>query len=201
MISQGSILAMIARFDTAHQRMRAELAADQARLHHLAHHDPLTGLPNRHHLFNRLTETVATIVGPADDDARGVRAGVFYLDVDWFKTVNDTHGHDVGDRLLRAVADRLREHTHPTDTLARIGGDEFVLICPHVRTPDDARAVVDRLHRELAAPVEPGPPAALTLSIGYTLARPGTDPAEIIASADTAMYASRAKARAQTDTT
>lgn len=161
-ISQGSILAMIARFDTAHQKLRGELAADQARLHHLAHHDQLTGLPNRHLLFHRLADTVAAATDSLDQE---VRAAVFYLDVDWFKTINDTHGHGVGDHLLRVVADRLREHTHPADTLARIGGDEFVLICPHVRTPDDAQAVSARLHHRLAAPVDGYPQAVLTLSI------------------------------------
>ncbi len=146
--------------------------------------------------FDRLTDTVATAT---DADDAGVRAGAFYLDVDWFKTVNDTHGHDVGDQLLCAVAGRLREHTHPPDTLARIGGDEFVLVCPHVRTPDDAQAVLARLHHELAAPVEQCLQVVLTLNIGYTLTHPGADPAESIARADTAMYAFRTEARAQAD--
>lgn len=95
------------------------------------------------------------------------------------------------------VADRLREHTHPTDTLARIGGDEFVLVCPHVRTPDEAQAVSARLQRELAAPVDRYPQAVLTLSIGYTLASPGSDPTDVITRADTDMYANRAKKRAR----
>ncbi len=201
--SRGSLLALIARFDTAHQRVRTELGDEQARLHHLAHHDPLTGLPNRRHLLDRLTDTVATTAHPDPEDAdgsadaTGARAGVFYLDVDRFKAVNDTHGHDIGDRLLRLVADRLREHTHPTDTLARIGGDEFVLICPHVHTPDDARAALHRLHHQLSAPVMQYPQAALTVSIGCALAHPGADPAELIARADTAMYIFRTQNRAQ----
>lgn len=161
-------------------------------------------------MVDRLTDTVASPgPGPDLEDADadggagdvGVRAGVFYLDVDRFKAVNDTHGHDVGDRVLRVVADRLREHTHPTDTLARIGGDEFVLICAHVHTPDDAQAVLTRLHHELGAPLGQYPQAVLGVSIGCALAHPGDDPAELIARADTAMYSSRAQARARADIT
>lgn len=233
-----SILAMVAQFDTAHQALRAALAAEQARWQHLAHHDPLTGLPNRQHLFDRLTETL-TPTGPGDDPpvtagggpvvppgptgdgavlgssphgttpgVVGVRAGVFYLDVDRFKTVNDTYGHDIGDQVLRAVATRLRAHTHPSDTLARIGGDEFVVLCPHVHTTPAAETMLAQLRHHLAGPVHAASPAGVTaagataaevtVSGGHTLARAGDDPVAVVAAADTAMYTTRAAERGPT---
>jgi len=189
-----SITAMVSQFDLAHQALRVQLATDQARLQHLAHHDPLTGLPNRRHLLDRLAHMLLAADDPAGPPQQ---VGVFYLDVDRFKQVNDTFGHDVGDRLLQAVAHRVREHAHPGDTVARLGGDEFLLVCPHVNDQAGAEMVVARLHHALSLDYPENALFHPTTSIGFTLARPGDDPVAVIAAADAAMYRTRRATRAQ----
>ena len=111
----------------------------QARTAHMAHHDTLTGLPNRLLLRDRLEQALAAI------PRGGNPVAIHYLDLDGFKPVNDRYGHAIGDDLLKAVADRLRHETRPTDTAARIGGDEFIVLQTGIRTSGDAEVLAKRL--------------------------------------------------------
>ncbi len=115
--------------------------AVEARLDRAARHDPLTGLINRGELLRLLAA-----IDPHDD---GPHVAVIFLDLDGFKLVNDTRGHQVGDELLVAVARRIRAAVRPEDSLARLGGDEFVVLCPRLAEPADARAVAERVRATL----------------------------------------------------
>jgi diguanylate cyclase (GGDEF)-like protein len=163
-------------------------ASEHDRLRDLALHDALTGLPNRALLADRLDLALA---GTA---RTGARVLVAFCDLDDFKTVNDTAGHAVGDHVLVTVAARLREAVRPADTVARVGGDEFVVLCPDV--PDEASAgeIADRLLAALRAPVLlDGVACHHGGSIGVALSAAGPDgarttPSGLLHAADLAMY-------------
>ncbi len=162
-----------------------ERKARETRLSHRASHDALTGLPNRAHFLDQLARCLA-------DDAR--TCAVLFLDLDHFKAINDHHGHGVGDRLLAAVAGRLRGAVRDGDTLARLGGDEFTLLIPQVADAAEARAVADRLTAALAEPVVvDGQAHEVAASVGIAVCGPAhTRPEEVLRDADKALY--RAKA-------
>jgi diguanylate cyclase (GGDEF)-like protein/excisionase family DNA binding protein len=143
-------------------------------------HDPLTGLPNRTLLARRLDEALGDHAGVA----------VLFLDVDRFKDINDTFGHQAGDELLRRVAERLRAATDAHDTLARFGGDEFVLVCRDVGGERGAMAVAQRLLAALAAPISHRDrDLFVTASIGVVVPDgPRQSPEELLRDADVAMY-------------
>jgi diguanylate cyclase (GGDEF)-like protein len=146
-----------------------------------ATHDALTGLANRIHLAEQIT---AVLAEPA------ATAAVLLLDLDRFKEVNDVLGHDVGDRLLVVVADRLRECVPDDATVARLGGDEFAILLPHLSgCPAEVTEFADRLAQRLADPVA-FDEAMLTpeVSIGVALSTPTEPQAELLRQADTAMY-------------
>ena len=113
--------------------------AYEAQLHHLALHDELTGLANRTLLLDRLASALAQA------PRHMATVGVLYVDLDHFKPVNDVHGHDAGDALLRSLAARLTETARPGDTVARIGGDEFVVMCPELAGETEAISVAGRI--------------------------------------------------------
>jgi diguanylate cyclase (GGDEF)-like protein len=162
----------------------------EARIAHMAHHDPLTELPNRT-LFNvRLSEALARA-------RRGEQFALFCLDLDRFKDINDTLGHPIGDALLRAVTDRLRAGIRPTDTLARMGGDEFALIQSRLEQPGDAIALAERLIAALQEPFElEGYHVTSGSSIGIAVAPDdGTDGDSLLRRADMALYAAKAEGR------
>ena len=127
-------------------------------------HDDLTGLPNRALLLDRLTHALARTrheVAPAS---------LLLLDLDGFKTVNDTHGHPAGDHLLQQLAERLTALLRPEDTAARLGGDEFVVLCEHT-TADQATVVAERLRTAVATPFTLGAhTVTLTASVGVSTA-------------------------------
>ncbi len=161
-------------------------------LRHQATHDGLTGLPNRAYFLDRLRRALVPTEGV------GRACAVLCLDLDHFKRVNDQHGHDAGDRLLIAVAARLRGAVRPGDTLARLGGDEFVALLEAVADAGAAEAVAGRL---LAALVEPvaidGRGHAVTASIGIALCGPGhARPDDLLRDADAALYRAKAAGRA-----
>jgi diguanylate cyclase (GGDEF)-like protein/PAS domain S-box-containing protein len=160
-----------------------------AELTHRAMHDPLTGLPNRIVLLDRLEHALTY----ARRERRNV--GVLFLDLDDFKSVNDTHGHDVGDELLRQVAERLREVSRSCDTVVRLGGDEFVVLCEGSGTAEGLRAFADRLTEALARPY---PVADLelctTASVGVATGD-GPDAATLLRRADAAMYRRKQRRR------
>ena len=155
---------------------------EQMRL--LAQYDPLTGLPNRALLADRLQ--MALVQAKRDGDM----VALLYLDLDNFKPVNDRFGHAAGDHLLREVAARLRDTVRDSDTVARIGGDEFILLLPAVKSKDDVLAVGAKILQVLAEPFSlPGGTASVTASIGgaiYPLH--GADGKELTRRADAAMY-------------
>ncbi len=156
----------------------------EARLRHQGEHDDLTGLPNRHQLQRRLAEvTAAGRVGP--------EVGVFFIDVDGTKTVNDALGHEAGDDLLRAVASRLLGRIRPGDLLARYGGDELVALIEPL-SAQDAPAFAERLLGAFSDPIQlNGQVVAVTASLGFTSCREGSDPASLLREADSAMYAAK----------
>jgi len=163
-------------------------ASEHDRLRDLALHDALTGLPNRTLLADRLDLALA---GTA---RTGARVLVAFCDLDDFKAVNDTGGHAVGDHVLVTIAGRLRDAVRPADTVARVGGDEFVVLCPDV--PDEASAgeIADRLLAALRAPVlVDGIACHRGGSIGVALSAAGQDgarttPSGLLHAADIAMY-------------
>jgi diguanylate cyclase (GGDEF)-like protein len=156
--------------------------AVEARLDRAARHDPLTGLINRSELVRLLAA-----LDPHDD---GPNVAVIYLDLDGFKLVNDSRGHQVGDELLVAVARRIRAAIRPEDSLARLGGDEFVVVCPRLADPADARAVAERVRATLDTPVSiEGREHRISMSLGISLSRSGrVNPPELLRQADMAMY-------------
>jgi diguanylate cyclase (GGDEF)-like protein len=154
----------------------------RARLDREAREDPLTGLINRGELLRQLAGL--------DRASGGPHVAVIFVDLDGFKMVNDTRGHQVGDELLVAVARRIRAAVRPEDSLARIGGDEFVVLCPKLADPQDVRAVAERVRSTLDQPVSvEGRAHRISMSVGISVARADSiDPANLLRQADMAMY-------------
>jgi diguanylate cyclase (GGDEF)-like protein/PAS domain S-box-containing protein len=165
---------------TEHRRDRDALA-------HQAVHDPLTGLFNRTLLLDRLTTALA----------RGDAVGVILLDLDQFKLVNDSLGHQAGDEVLIAIATRLAAVTNATDTLARLGGDEFVVLCERLSGPLDAVDRASRLAAALTLPLELASGShTLTASIGVATSHgPAETAGTLLGDADAAMYRAKASGR------
>jgi diguanylate cyclase (GGDEF)-like protein/PAS domain S-box-containing protein len=163
----------------------------QTRLRHQAMHDPLTELPNRTLFFERLGDLLNT-------DAPDARIGICYLDVDGFKVINDTLGHDVGDQLLQTVARRLdRSISDEGQLVARMGGDEFVVLIEHSTGTDDVVGVAEKALDTVRAPVHvAGHEISISASIGVVeRAVHGTTPAELMKAADTTLYWAKADGR------
>ena len=166
-----------------------ERRAAERLLEHQALHDPLTGLPNRALFLDRLQHALARARRP------GTSLAVFFCDVDDFKDVNDSLGHDAGDELLIALPPRLREGLRAGDTVARFGGDEFVILCEGLDSEGEAIRIAERIGAAFALPFElEGRLHHLSVSVGVVFARGGAATAtEVLRDADAAMY--RAKAR------
>ncbi len=169
-----------------------ELRNAEARVEHLAFHDPLTNLPNRLLLLDRLHRALLQSAG----NGRGV--AVFFIDLDRFKFVNDTLGHHCGDAVLTEVGIRLRLNARSTDTVSRIGGDEFVVICPDVCSDRDVNTIADGLQKAIAEPILIGDQiASVDASIGIAFGL-GHDGAEsLLRDADQAMYLAKDRGRAR----
>jgi diguanylate cyclase (GGDEF)-like protein/PAS domain S-box-containing protein len=153
-------------------------------IHYMAHHDALTGLPNRRLMQDRLNQAIMS----ARRKQRHV--AVLFLDLDRFKVVNDTLGHDTGDFILKDVARRLVSCVREGDTVSREGGDEFVIILPDLERPEHARVVADKIVKDLARPVEIGAHEIhVTPSIGIShYPNDATDVHQLLKHADNAMY-------------
>jgi diguanylate cyclase (GGDEF)-like protein len=168
------------------ERKRAEQALLESReyLRYMAHHDPLTHLPNRVLFYDRLKYAIT--------QARRYKREValLFLDLDGFKAVNDTLGHDIGDMLLQEVAHRLSACVRESDTVARMGGDEFTTILPDIYQREDATIVAQKILASLVQPfIIAGHSLSVTASIGLSLyPSDTTDMEELIRQADHAMY-------------
>jgi diguanylate cyclase (GGDEF)-like protein/PAS domain S-box-containing protein len=163
----------------------------EARVHHMAYHDALTGLPNRALLSERLDRAMLA----ARRDGR--KLAVMFIDLDRFKTINDSLGHLTGDHLLKEVANRLCRVVRAVDTVARLGGDEFVVLVPGVRTLDECALVGDKIIAALAEPVRfEGRSLHISPSIGICLCPDdGEDVETLMRKADAAMYHAKASGR------
>jgi diguanylate cyclase (GGDEF)-like protein len=188
----GQILADVATAYIFNAQARAEATESAEALRHRALHDPLTKLPNRMLMEDRLRQALAK-------SARtGMRTGVLFVDLDRFKAINDTYGHLVGDRLLIAVAERLSNTLRPSDTLARIAGDEFLVVLEGISDLEHAEQIADRIHGALKLPFAIEPNAiSVSASIGVAVADAGDRAADLVLHADGALYASKHGGRGQ----
>jgi diguanylate cyclase len=169
-----------------YQSLRYEtrsLATREARLTALAHVDPVTLLPNRRALAMRLQNTLERLRLSSDT------AAIIYLDLDDFKTVNDTFGHTTGDAALSVIGGRLQAGLRRDDMVARLGGDEFVILLESPGQESTILQVAERIGNVLREPlIIDGNKICVTASIGAVLIQPGDDPARLLNKADMAMY-------------
>jgi diguanylate cyclase (GGDEF)-like protein/PAS domain S-box-containing protein len=192
---ERAVAERTAELQAANQRLEIEVGerkmAEQ-RAKHLADHDALTGLPNRRLLEDRLTQALALSYRNRKQTA------VMFVDLDRFKTINDSLGHAVGDLLLREVALRLVNQLRIGDTICRIGGDEFVVVLPEIKRASDAAQVAQKVIEELSRPI-PADERELTVtpSIGIAVfPDDGRDAETLIRNSDAAMYHAKEMGRA-----
>jgi diguanylate cyclase (GGDEF)-like protein len=187
----GQTLADVATVYVVHGRERERARQEAEQDYQLAITDPLTGLANRRLLLDHLDSAVAR------SSRTGGTVAVFYLDLDNFKTVNDRLGHAAGDQVLTEVASRLRHAVRPGDTPARVGGDEFAVVCDELHDPTEARSVAERILAAMQPPIAiADSPVIVTSSIGLATGSGGnTDATTLLATADAALYVAKANGR------
>lgn len=163
----------------------------QIELFYLAHFDHLTGIPNRVLLGDRLTKACL------DAERTGHYVALLFIDVDRFKNINDSLGHSVGDAVLRTLVSRFQASARKSDTVARIGGDEFVILMENLDDPSSAELFAQRLVESIRVPIEVlGHSLVVTTSIGIAIyPRDDTDISRLLAKSDTAMYEAKASGR------
>ncbi len=177
-----------------HVLIQAEDVSDERRsraeLHRKALFDDLTGLPNRANLTARLNRALAA------ESVNGEVLAVMFVDLDKFKEVNDTHGHEAGDLLLIEVAERLRRVSRSSDTVARLGGDEFVVICQGLENESDAERCAERFYDALCKPMVIGNvDVPVQASIGLAITSGAATPEQVLRDADQAMYQAKTTGR------
>jgi diguanylate cyclase (GGDEF)-like protein/PAS domain S-box-containing protein len=168
-----------------------DLSAERARVSQRAQHDPLTGLPNRVLLNDRLIQAVSLAI------RQDKQLAVMFIDLDQFKRINDSLGHDLGDKLLQSIASRLVSCVRRTDTVSRLGGDEFVVLLSQVEHEEDAAMSARKILRALAAPhIVDYKNLDISASIGVsTYPSDGPDAENLVNKADTAMYEAKKRGR------
>jgi diguanylate cyclase (GGDEF)-like protein len=197
-IVSANCIGMISAYLVEWQRRRLfvnERLLDRQRRASLqqALHDPLTGLPNRTLLDDRLQQAII-------QSERGrYRSAGLYIDLDGFKPLNDTHGHEAGDQVLREVASRLRDAMREADTVARIGGDEFFVVAPQTGSTESAMALAGKLQMIVQTPMwlsEGNQMVSVGASIGICLFPfPGATPELVLQRSDRSMYAAKRDGR------
>jgi diguanylate cyclase (GGDEF)-like protein/PAS domain S-box-containing protein len=185
------LLALRTNDVTLRRKIENQLLEKQQHLDHLAHHDQLTGLPNRLYLAAHLPEAIA------EAKSAGALLAVLFLDLDRFKHINDSRGHEVGDKLLKTVAQRIRSTVRTEDDVVRMGGDEFIVVLKNVKGPNFVNETAARINEALGEPViVDGRPLVTTVSIGVSLyPRDGLDVGELLRHSDTAMYQAKDRGR------
>ncbi|MGA2708076.1 MAG: putative bifunctional diguanylate cyclase/phosphodiesterase [Steroidobacteraceae bacterium] len=186
-----SVHAYITRDVSVRRKAEQQLIDNQQRLDRMAHHDQLTGLPNRHYLMSFLPDAIATA------SAMGTMLGVVFLDLDRFKHINDTRGHETGDKLLQEVARRVRSCVRDTDVVIRMGGDEFVIVLRNVKSHEEIAHGASRIVATLNEPIIVDNHALQTsASIGVSLfPRDGANMMDLLKHSDTAMYQAKDRGR------
>jgi diguanylate cyclase (GGDEF)-like protein/PAS domain S-box-containing protein len=170
----------------------SERKALEEQLRQLAFHDPLTLLANRSLFRNRVQHALALAQRSRQ------RVAVMFLDLDNFKNVNDSLGHDAGDRLLQAAAQRLVKSTRPSDTVARLGGDEFAILLEGIAESTDVERVAATITRSFDEPLQlDGADTWMAASIGIAFSEPGDDTEQLLRNADIAMYNAKAAGKAR----
>ncbi|MGZ5408338.1 MAG: diguanylate cyclase domain-containing protein [Aeromicrobium sp.] len=184
--ASGDVVGLLGITREINELKRAELD-----LQHLATHDPVTGLPNRYLMTDRLSQTLAHSI------RTGTIFAVLFLDIDDFKAINDARGHDFGDLVLRALGMTLVGSVRGSDTVARIGGDEFVIILDTLGRPEDASKVADKILRDVVRPFRlKRHKVNITVSIGISTHPGNGDDAEVLLrAADYAMYLAKAQGK------
>jgi diguanylate cyclase (GGDEF)-like protein len=182
---------VVRRADRTIARQEQERTVAEERVRHQAYHDALTGLPNRAYFAERLAESILLA------ERHGHHCALMFIDLDRFKIVNDSLGHDAGDELLRTVAGRLQASLRDSDLLFRMGGDEFTVILPHIAAPEDAALVARRLHDVLISPI---PVHEHELTVGATIGiavypDDGERADVLLKNADAAMYSAKQRGR------
>jgi diguanylate cyclase (GGDEF)-like protein/PAS domain S-box-containing protein len=184
-------LAYVTHDVSVRRKAEQQLIDNQQRLDKMAHHDQLTGLPNRHYL--------ATFLPQAIEEARAasLMLGVVFLDLDRFKHINDTRGHETGDKLLQEVAGRLKACVRESDVVIRMGGDEFVVVFQRVKAYEEVTQGAGRINECLNKPIIIDQhPLQTTGSVGVSMfPRDGADMGELLKHSDTAMYQAKDRGR------
>jgi diguanylate cyclase (GGDEF)-like protein/PAS domain S-box-containing protein len=190
-MSDHCLLALVVRDLSLRKKAETQLMAKQKHLDRLAHHDQLTGLPNRLFLQAHMPDAIARAA------AANRMLAVLFLDLDRFKHINDSRGHEVGDKLLQEIAKRVRAAVRPDDVVVRMGGDEFVVVLHAARTHDEVNGAAARINEVLSAPVViDGRALVATTSIGVSVyPRDGASMGELLKHSDTAMYQAKDRGR------
>jgi diguanylate cyclase (GGDEF)-like protein/PAS domain S-box-containing protein len=185
------VLAFVAQDVSLRRKAEQQLIENQSRLDRMAHHDQLTGLPNRHYLTAFLPQAIA------EAKAAGTLLGVVFLDLDRFKHINDTRGHETGDKLLQEVAARLRTVVRESDVVIRMGGDEFVVVFRNAKSCDEVTLGAGRIIETLNQPIVVDRHSLQTSgSVGVSLfPRDGSNMVELLKHSDTAMYQAKDRGR------
>ena len=185
------VLAYMTRDVSVSKKAELQLIENQHRLARMAHHDQLTGLPNRHYIADFLPEAIASA------RAAGLMLGIVFLDLDRFKHINDTFGHETGDKLLQVVAQRLQQCVRDADVIVRMGGDEFVVVFLNLRSDEEMTLAAGRIIEILNTPIVVDDRSLQTsASVGISLfPRDGNDMSELLKHSDTAMYQAKERGR------
>ena len=190
-LAERQVLAVAVHDVSDRRAAQTQLLEKHQELDRLAHHDHLTGLPNRLYLAAHLPDALAQA------KRRNSALAVLFLDLDRFKHINDSRGHETGDKLLKTVAQRIRSTMRNEDLVVRMGGDEFVVVMRDVQSTEQVKDAATRINTALTAPmVVDGRTLVTTVSIGVALyPHDGSDMGELLRHSDTAMYQAKDRGR------